>query len=256
MSEDLDFEYKSNWDGTPKEWLVLVQTIVSIANSAGGEIRLEGVSVDLSLLDSARIHDQVQKYIRPRIDKLSSDATGPNAVTIRVDESENAPHIFVLEGTYQVGREHKTIFHKGQVYARHSSKTEPANDQDIERIIAKRVSKFLGRLADSVALTGLSPAVEANLIITEDATSQVLRSADVATHYPFLAKDIAIRLEKTTDWIQTAAAKLGIKDDQSLSFTVNGSSGKPVQRRYAKAAEELIRAKLVQEPNWNPYKNP
>ena len=248
---------------------------MAFANTEGGVIFIEKVTGRKELLDSARLDDKVNKYVTPRISDIRSQKKG-QGWEIRVGKSPNAPHIFVQEGHYTDSRgRQKSAFYPGQIYVRHSSKTEPATDEDIRRIIeqraresvqeiltrlgnmigtlAERLSKFDINLSDVKMLLSLTNRGGIPATPTEEGgiPSIVLETDKI---YPYTAKSLADKIGKSPNWVAHAAQKLGIKDNRKYSFKTTGTDNKTViQWRYNEAALRLLEEK-AKDPDFNPYR--
>lgn len=148
-SESEKIEEKSRFTGNVLMWLKLVKTVVALANTRGGELRLYNTEeVDPKKFDSAKIDDKVNKYIEPRIQNIKTLVL-KSYVKIIVENSPSKPHVFKMDGPYQdpdnPSRQRKA-FYKGQVLVRHSSKNEPATRDDYEHMFKEKQSEFVRRL--------------------------------------------------------------------------------------------------------------
>lgn len=84
LGEKEDLEYKSKFDGSEKEWLKLIKTIVAMANKFGGIIEYEKISTKLSDFDTL-----VQEQIRKVLDRMNIIAAQyPSSI---IEGSEFAP---------------------------------------------------------------------------------------------------------------------------------------------------------------------
>jgi hypothetical protein len=133
------FERKGRLDPRDrKDLLGLVNDIAAFANTEGGVIEI-GIAPDqLEALtphfDSARLDDKVNSFIQPRITGLTSEVFQEGYVRIATPKSPNPPHLFTNEGNYEdQDKKQKSIFRKGDVVARHGSKTERADRSDYDR---------------------------------------------------------------------------------------------------------------------------
>jgi hypothetical protein len=54
-------------------------------------------------------------------------------------------------------------FHQGQIYVRHSSKSEPATEDDVRWMINKAVSRVLASLSEAMKNASISVAVRSVL---------------------------------------------------------------------------------------------
>jgi len=166
--DELDFKQAFN-PNAPGDWLELIKDIVAISNSGGGYIVIgclnnghpDGVPDELlPALDSAIIDAKIFNYtgvhlksITPTVHK-KDDKT---IVVIRISESEY-PMPFIKVGTYSVdsGKGQKTAFNHGNLYFRHSAKSEPAHADDIRKFVDKKIAQV-----KEFWLNGIRQVVEA-----------------------------------------------------------------------------------------------
>ena len=137
-------DYKSDYDPTDAQArLKLVKILVAMANAGGGEVwygrtETEEVGVDeatAAALDSARIANLVESYVRPAPITLSHDkealADGRFVVCLCVEPAEY-PIVMSQPGTYAVSdKKQSSEFSIGDVWIRHSTKTERVRYEDL-----------------------------------------------------------------------------------------------------------------------------
>jgi hypothetical protein len=76
---------------------------------------------------------------------------GEDCFVIEVPPSEDGPHTIAHSASYTLASgKQKPVFHPGQIYVRHSSKTEPATADDIRAMIQKASAKTLSALGDAI----------------------------------------------------------------------------------------------------------
>ena len=175
--ESETFDRKSALDPTfQQDYLELAADLVAMANTEGGSILIGSKSVQLTaghlpLFDSARIDDKVNSLVEPRIGGIKSHILGQDFVLVEVDKSENPPHIFRQDGNC-TNRQHKpaSVFRKGDVYVRHSSKSERATRTDFDRWLEARQR----RLFDNVKLV-FQASPEAEIRVVESASAMPVR---------------------------------------------------------------------------------
>ena len=162
-------DYKSDYDPTDAQAkLKLVKILVAMANAGGGEVwygrtETEEVGVDeatAAALDSARIANLVESYVRPAPITLSHDketlTDGRFVVCLRVEPAEY-PIVMSQPGTYAVSdKKQSSEFSIGDVWIRHSTKTERVRYEDlrdwIQRIREEERDKILKRITTLVNL--------------------------------------------------------------------------------------------------------
>jgi hypothetical protein len=60
-------------------------------------------------------------------------------------------------------------------------------------------------------------------------------------------------LGRNQNWTHTAAGRLGLKDNPMYSLPIKGTQGKVVLRRYNAHALEVLKKKLEEHPDFDPY---
>jgi len=253
-------EVKSEFTGAKEQILKIVKTIVAFANTKGGTIWIERVEGEAARqkLDSARLDDAVNKYVSPRVSGIESSPTEENGMAwkIHVPKSPDAPHVFVEQGTYRDGRGRtKTVFHPGQVYARHSSKTEPATGEDLHEIIKSSIVGWLTNLGEAIGRVAQDLSVsETGFPVTITETGLLsIRIKDPNSEYPYTAKSLASKTGKSQNWVAAAAKKLGLKNDKAFCMEIKCSDNKrTLQVRYNERALRLLEER-AKDPNFDPY---
>ncbi len=257
-AESVDFEKKSQYQGLQKEKLELVKNIVAMANTNGGEIiikKLVGISADS--MDSARLDDLVNKHIQPRIENIESSINDKGEVRIRVEASSRKPHIFIHETSYKDSKGRlRSAFHPGQIYVRHSSKTEPATADDLNFMMRSAVSSWLGKLASSVKEFSLEIGGGGLPVYPSNEPSALQISIkDVNEDYPYTAKILGKEIGKNQNWVAKAAQKLGLKDERLYCCPIRGATGEIVLYKYSKEALMRLMKEIEDNPEFNPYGN-
>lgn len=140
VPEGESFERKSVLDPTrPDEMLGLVVDLIAMANTHGGAVLIgeSGKAIPeghLPLFDSARVDDKVNSFVDPRVGGIRSTTIQREYVLIEVEKSQIAPHLFERDGNYHDSNgKQRLLFRRGDIFVRHSSKTERANRSDFDR---------------------------------------------------------------------------------------------------------------------------
>jgi hypothetical protein len=257
MEEGLRFEQKGYFDWNHGQPHAIAKTIVAFANTQGGKILLKGVECDKALLDSARITDFVNKSVAPPVSGISTESHENGDCTITVEPSESAPHIFIKNASYKDSEGNdKSAWHAGQVYARHSSKTEPANADDLARNIQVRVSQWLSKLGSAMESLSLDIKEGKSALpvsISDGPSALKIGIADPNRDYPYLTKTLGKKIKKTQDWTQCALKRLGCKDNPIYSMEIRGVKGEIVMRRYNERALTILTKKIAECPDYDPY---
>lgn len=166
--DELDFKQAFN-PNAPGDWLELIKDIVAISNSGGGYIVIgclnnghpDGVPNELlPALDSAIIDAKIFNYtgVHPKsITATAHQKDDKTIVAVRIAESEY-PMPFIKVGTYSVdgGKGQKTAFNQGNLYFRHSAKSEPAHADDIRKFVDRKIAQV-----KEFWLAGIRQVVEA-----------------------------------------------------------------------------------------------
>lgn len=145
QAESDRFERKSELDPTNAEQaLTLVIVATSMANTSGGVILIgtKGRPIPIpaqQLFDSARLDDRVNAFVEPRIQGITSAILEDEFVVVSVPKGQNPPYVFKKEGNCQdsAGKQ-KSMFRRGEIRVRHSSKTESATRDDLDRMFEER----------------------------------------------------------------------------------------------------------------------
>lgn len=227
-----------------------------MANTRGGTIVLNAVACDPRHLDSATWDNTVNKYVAPRVMGITSIQPKPDQCEIAVPESSDKPHIFITDTTYedQSGRHH-SAFYAGQVYVRHGSKTEPATDDDLRRIIQEMVRLWLTRVAEAIQKLSLEIGQSSGALPVRLSDEALLESriVDPNKDYPYTARTLGTELGRNQNWVARALDMLGIKDDPRYCLTMTGASDKVVLRKYNQTALVRLREILEVHPNFSPF---
>ena len=247
-------EEKSEFRGTPREWLRLVKTIVSMANTRGGKVHLKQVlDIPLTELDSARVDGRVARCITPRIADLSVELdTSAGSATVNVPDSPNKPHLMAREGQYadDEGRFHLE-FHPGQVWVRHAASNSPATSDDIDRMLQFRASALLRQLGAIVSSNPLSVVEQASSAgLTFNVTDE-LGSIAISNIYPYTTTELAQAIGASVPWISGQANLRWRESSRSADFdhdymqAIWGKNRKyVVQWRYSELARHELEATL------------
>lgn len=132
--------------------LTLINTVVAMANTSGGHIVIGSVgkpipASHLPLFDSARLDDQVNTYVEPRIEGIKSFTESPDFIMIEVPKGKNPPHVFRQNGNFEdANKKQKSVFRKGDVRVRHSSKTELATRDDFDRMFREQEQRLFEKV--------------------------------------------------------------------------------------------------------------
>ncbi len=165
--EGRDLDYKLNFDpDSPKAWAGLIKDLVAMANSGGGKItfgrdetRVDGITEEVAkALDSARLADKLAKFtapaqinIRHKQEKLDN---GRYILTITVDPSEY-PIVMAVEGNWPNMK--KAAFRKGDIWIRHSSKTERVTYEDLREWIERAKQRERERILSHLTMVINAP---------------------------------------------------------------------------------------------------
>ena len=118
-----------------------------MANTKGGIVIIEKISIDVSKLDSAKIDDKVNSFVHPRVHNIITEKYKIQGIKIRIPNSTLKPHIFLKEGTFMEGSKQKYEFHPGQIWVRHSAKNEVITPDDFRRFVKENLNEFLERIS-------------------------------------------------------------------------------------------------------------
>lgn len=81
----------------------------------------------------------------------------------------------------------------------------------------------------------------------------VVKKTEIEADYPYLTKELAVRLHKNSNWVSKAVQVLNLKGDPKYHQSVRAGA-KTLIHRYSGAADAKLREKLAAEPAFNPYR--
>ena len=263
LGEKDDVEYKSEFNGSDREWLKLIKTIVSMANKRGGKIYYQKMNVSISTLDSANIDNKVNSFISPKLHGLVSKQR-KSGVEIVVPNSELKPHIFIKRGVYKNEKGIEVVeFYEGQIWVRHSSKNELISKEDFDNMIQEYIKKFLERInviamqyPGKLEKSEFGMPMKINPIKSKREGIPVYveeKRIDPNVDFPYQAKDLARILGKNSAYINQLLKILGIKGDPQFNYDFKNSSGKIVLRKYNDKCLEVLQKFLIERPDFNPW---
>lgn len=254
--ESTDYEEKSRFAGSAREKLELVKTLVAFANEGGGDVRIKRLKMSPDLLDSARLDDLVNRYVSARVGGITSGEQGDGSWVISVPESDVKPHVFVREGSYEdEGGKKRTAFYPGQIYVRHSSKTEPATDDDLKSMMqeygATLLRQVAGAIGDlSIRMKGGDGSLP--VLLSDSDQALTITVEDPNRSYPYTAKTLGREIGKHSSWVGRAASLLGLKEDARYCLPIQGAGKRVVVYRYNERALEELRVR-AKDPEFDPY---
>jgi hypothetical protein len=251
MSEKETYEEKPSFEWSREGEFDLLKTIIAFANCQGGKILLRSVAGDTKRLDSARLDDFANKYVSPRIGGIVSTEGQDGSWTIVIAKSSFAPHVIAQEASFQKGKRIKSAFYPGQIYVRHSSKSEPARGEDIQTLIREGVSSWLSSLGAAVAAMGISGQDDGEGIpirLVEGGPSLAL---SLASGHPHIASEIGEPVGKTGSWIGKWINQVGLRSDRRYVAKIPG--GKTEFYRFSDLAKATVQEVLDKNPECNPY---
>lgn len=266
LGEKSDLEFKSKFDGTDREWLKLIKTIVAMANKSGGRIIYTTVNDKIFELDSSNVDNKVNSYITPKLRGLITRRTR-NGIEVIVPNSDLKPHIFIRRGSYKNEKGTEVVeFYEGQIWVRHSSKNELLDKSDFDAIVQENIRRFIERINIIAAQypTSILESSETGFTMkikpVKDKKNGIpvvieKETIDPNILYPYQAKDLARLLDKNRAYVIQLLKILKIKGDPRYSFHYKDSSGRVILIKYNDKCLELIREFLIKNPNFNPWRD-
>ncbi len=255
--ESIDYEEKSSLTESKKDRLKLVKTIVAMANSQGGEMRILSFNGNTEKLDSARLDDSVNRYAAPRVEGIEATEEADGGWRITVPKSDAGPHMFVKETSYEdaEGKVH-SAFYPGQIYARHSSKTEPATEDDLRAIVDGHVGRWLRHIATAIQDFSLELAeggAGTPARLSETGAGLAIAVRDPNRDFPYTAKTLAQKLDRGQNWVVKALGVLRLRGNPAYSMAIRGASGRIVVRKYNERTLDTLWQKLSDDPSFDPH---
>lgn len=253
-SEEVEHKSELLWEGPQR--FDLAKTIIAFANGRGGSIIIERLVGDERLFDSARLDDFVNKYASPRVSNITSSKDSSNRWHIAVAPSTLAPHVIGQEGSFndRCGRT-RSAFHPGQIYVRHSSKSEPATGEDVQKLIQQTVGAWLGKLGRSIQslstkITSDPDALPVNIV--QQGGDMTLEIHDVSREYPYFATTAAKAIGRSSYWIGLTANRTGMKSNPQYCYEIAGPSGRALYTLHNETAIERLRELSLKEAKLAP----
>jgi hypothetical protein len=81
----------------------------------------------------------------------------------------------------------------------------------------------------------------------------IVTKTDVDKDFPYLTKELGLKLGKNQNWAAHAVSKLGLKNDPKFHQAVRAGAHSYIHR-YSEAALSRLREKLAADPAFNPFK--
>jgi len=140
-----DVDFKLSCDLNNRADLVAITKDIGAMLMEGGYIVIgvtdEGEPGDVfderqaALFDPATLTAKIGRYLAPgfEVGCASLDVEGHKFAIIRVAPHTEVIAAFAMDGTYERDGRSRTEFRRGDVYARHGTRSEPWNEQDIAR---------------------------------------------------------------------------------------------------------------------------
>lgn len=257
MSESDSFEEKSQFDWTPKQSLDLLKDLVAFANTNGGIIRLNQVMCDHDRLDSAKIDDFIHTKAAPRIDGITSRCIDEATWEISVPPSASAPHVLTGDLGFLKNGDTKCIGWRGDVYVRHSSKTELATAEDFQKMFQKRLGFWLSKIGQGIQSFSVgmdSGQFALPVKLSADEVALKIGVTNPNREYPYTTASLAKMVRRSQNWVAYATKKLSIKDNPLMALEIKGSRGSTLVWKYNEQALKALREKLREDPSFNPRK--
>jgi hypothetical protein len=244
-----------SYAGTPRERLRLVKTIVSMANTGGGSIRVQPAPSARRELEAAAVEALVNRFVAPPLQGIGCEPLEDGAQQITVPDSERKPHVFTESGRFHEDGRSELEFAKGQLWVRRGSANAEAGADDVQRIVLEAAGRFLERIGAQMQSPGFvlqeegEPARAVRLV--DDPTAPIVR-ADPDLVRPLTRQELCARFERPYAWIAAALRRLGVESDRSLAYADRNSAGHPTRWRYTESVAQRIRARLDEKPDWDP----
>ncbi len=141
----------------------LVKDIVALANSGGGELifgRDEVSTVGLSpdvvkQMDSAKLLDLVEKFVQKGLIHIRHDVQqleGEKALLTITVEPADYPLVMKKDGTWAGMGGARPLFHRGDIWVRHGSKTERLAQSDMRRFLDDAFQRGLDQVLSAAQI--------------------------------------------------------------------------------------------------------
>lgn len=215
-SESEAVQFRRGFDGSARDWLVLVRDIVAIANSGGGAIVLgvddSGQPSGAGLGDAAgmTLEDlsvRLERYTGQSLESVEirpAEKTGRPVIVILIDA---LPVPLVFTETATAEQEGEPVFVAGSVYFRHGLINEPGNSGDLREAFKRELQAVKGTWLDGVRKLVEAPrgaVVEVNpdgagevrseflqrVRVVDDPQVPAYREIDLDVEFPYRQKEL------------------------------------------------------------------
>lgn len=179
--ESSALDFKASFDpDAPGDWCELIKDLVAMANTSGGYVLVgandDGTSSLSSILitrriDQAVLIDKLSKYteVQPSEANFRLFALDGHRRAIFYVNKVDVPIVFCRPGTYSISTsKQKTAFNAGTIYFRHGSKSEPALQSDLQRVIDKYLASRRRELLEGLRKVVAAPPGQKVLLISKD----------------------------------------------------------------------------------------
>jgi len=155
--ESIQWEFKGSFDIDDKSsYLKVIKHIAAFSNTEGGHIIIGvadnykkiGVSYKEKKIDVAQINDKLKKYVIP-VPKIEYKIVEIDAIpygVIFIEPNQEKPFLMKIDGGYELNKQKKHVFRKGDIIIRRSGQSEKAGYTEIRNIIDKELVRIKDQL--------------------------------------------------------------------------------------------------------------
>ncbi len=244
--EGENFERKSKFfrsQSNNESDLEPVKTLTAFANTAGGTIHFEILEgCNLKDLDSARIDDLCRRYVAPPLPNIQSQSDGKKGILISIPKSPLRPHVFKTAGNFLFDGKQKNYFYPGQIVVRHSSKTEPADANDLQKIFEEKLIAKIKGIGDQLVLFAqkLKDSSEGLPVqLVDDNSAIPLGIPDLSPLYPYTYKQLEEKTRIKGKSLRKIFDKYRIKEKRQFSIKIE--YGKTTIFKYSEHVLDFLR---------------
>lgn len=203
-------DYKLKFDpASGKQKLNLAKSLVALANSGGGRITIgrdetksRGISEHAAKeLDSAKLTDLVQNYVSPAQVDISHSLTklkNGNVLAVLEIEAADIPLVMAKDGVWKGSdpKKDRPLFFRGDIWVRHSSKTERISYEDLRYWFARARQAERNQVLDRITTLANLP---------EGSSIEVVSPSGLAIDSPQrLLESVARRRKRDPDHLLSA----------------------------------------------------
>lgn len=182
--EDDLVDYKLTLEpDSEKEWIEIVKDITAFSNTYGGYLVFGVKNADktviglsdehaLNLSDINNIHQKINRFIEPQIERLRSKEylkDGSKVVVMFIPPGIQVTYVIKKDASFILpSKKSKVLLHKGTFYVRRSASNHLADSRDFDSLIDRRIDQFKEVLLNRISRVVDAPKESEVFILSKD----------------------------------------------------------------------------------------